>query len=165
MGGGLSVADVDPVSLTFGRTRAPPVRSPRPRVADVDHDGFADLVVRFESSGRALAAGDSTSCLEGRTRDGIPFHGCDAPPGRRSAAASGRSWWGCWCCSELPRASSRVVTGGIEGSGISEGLAGRRARLSGHSSTPGGSLTKLPWGLIMFSQEIINIIKLLLRST
>lgn len=63
---GLDVQSVDPASLDLSGVNASGLR-----VADVDHDGFADLVVETRSAGPGV-------CVSGRSREGIRFAGCAA---------------------------------------------------------------------------------------
>ncbi len=45
---------------------------------DVDHDGDADLVLRFQISETGLACGDTEATLTGETTDGQPIEGVDS---------------------------------------------------------------------------------------
>jgi hypothetical protein len=61
---GFDVQGVDPASLDLGG-----VSVNRLRVADVNHDGFADLVVETRSAGSGV-------CVSGRSFAGTRFGGC-----------------------------------------------------------------------------------------
>jgi hypothetical protein len=74
----LDVEEVDRDTLAFGPAGAPPVRWPRPRVRDVDRDGFDDLLLWFRIPETGVALGDPEACLEGALLDGTAFKGCDA---------------------------------------------------------------------------------------
>ena len=49
----------------------------RPSLADVNLDGFGDLLVRFRTPEARIAVGDMDACVTGRARSGIPFEGWD----------------------------------------------------------------------------------------
>jgi len=72
---GFDVAQVDPASLAFGPAGAPAERS---RVADVNGDGWADLVSHHRIPLAGIALGDAEACLVGATHDGVALRGCDA---------------------------------------------------------------------------------------
>jgi hypothetical protein len=88
------VEDVDPDTLAFGPAGAAPAPWPRPRVRDVNRDGFADLLLWFRIPETGLALGDEQACLEGALVDGTAFAGCDAirtvPPRWRHRHRGGR---------------------------------------------------------------------------
>jgi hypothetical protein len=69
------VSQVDPASLGFGPAGAPAERS---RVADVNRDGWPDLVSHHRIPLAGIALGDAEACLVGTTHDGVSLRGCDA---------------------------------------------------------------------------------------
>jgi hypothetical protein len=71
------VQGVDVASLGFGPKGAPPVHKPGGHLADVDADGFLDLISHFRTQETGIAFGDDSACLVGETLDGIPIRGCD----------------------------------------------------------------------------------------
>ena len=93
----LDVRDLDPTSLRLGRQGAPVSRGHRlrkaPRRRDVDRDGHLDLLLHFRLEHTGIMAGDTSTCLTGRTRDGRPILGCgsiDTGPTRAHRTRSGR---------------------------------------------------------------------------
>ncbi len=75
------VEEMDPASVRIGPAAAP--TRGRPKLRDVNHDGWTDLVLRFRPRETGLARGDSELCLSGETLDGIAFEGCDTVAIRR----------------------------------------------------------------------------------
>ena len=77
----VDVRDIDETSLVFGPDRAPAL----PRVAqglgrgphpfDANHDGFPDLLIRFEGHATGLRASDGDACLVDKI-DGQIFWAC-----------------------------------------------------------------------------------------
>ena len=47
-------------------------------LADVNGDGFADLVSHYSALQSGILSGDTTACLGGSTLEGTPIEGCDA---------------------------------------------------------------------------------------
>jgi hypothetical protein len=72
------VANLDLATLRFGPGAAAPSQRSRTRLADVNRDGFTDLVSHFWMRETGIASGDTRSCLSGKTREGAAFRGCDA---------------------------------------------------------------------------------------
>ncbi len=98
----LDVRDVDPRSLRLGFGEAPaPVRRGLLRLVrlDVNRDGRADLLTRFDAREAGIAYGDSWLCLAAETRSGEPLEGCDAietlPP-RETLRSRLAAWLGRW---------------------------------------------------------------------
>lgn len=69
-------AQVDISSVVFGPAAASPVHDGH--VADVNADGFMDMVLHFNSDDTGIACGDTTAALNGRTYDDRSFTGTDA---------------------------------------------------------------------------------------
>jgi hypothetical protein len=69
------VASVDPESLALGVNAAPAVDT---EYADVDGDGWMDLVGHYHTPETGTAYGDTSICLTGATHDGVEVTGCDA---------------------------------------------------------------------------------------
>jgi hypothetical protein len=69
------VASVDPNDLTFGPGGARPVAEPI--AADVNSDGFGDLVAFVAPREMGIEPWHSEACLAGRLADGAPFESCD----------------------------------------------------------------------------------------
>ena len=98
----LDVRAVDPRSLRLGFGEAPaPVRRGLLRLVrlDVNRDGRADLLTRFDAREAGIAYGDSWLCLAAETRSGEPLEGCDAietlPP-RETLRSRLAAWLGRW---------------------------------------------------------------------
>jgi hypothetical protein len=68
------VSTVDVATLSFGPGEAP---SHSVHVADVDGDGFDDLVTYHRGIEAALATDEPEACLQAMTIDGTPILGCD----------------------------------------------------------------------------------------
>jgi uncharacterized repeat protein (TIGR01451 family) len=73
---GFDAGGIDIASLRFGPGSAP-ARLQGARVQDVNRDGQADLVVNVQVEGSGLSGGDTQACVEGLTRNGRAFRGCD----------------------------------------------------------------------------------------
>jgi Right handed beta helix region len=72
------VADVDVATLAFGPNGAPVAHRNDPHLADVNRDGFMDLVAHFATQETGIAAGDTQACLTGKKLDGTALRGCDS---------------------------------------------------------------------------------------
>ena len=71
--------DVDPMSLTFGRTGdEPSLEACHPSAEDVNGDGLVDLVCDFQSAHTAFQCDDTEGFLQGRLFDGRAIQGADA---------------------------------------------------------------------------------------
>jgi hypothetical protein len=70
------VRDVDERSLRLVPGEAEP--RGRPHRRDVNHDGYRDLVARFDVRETGIAFGDSELCLVAETKEGVLLEGCDA---------------------------------------------------------------------------------------
>lgn len=69
-------AQVDPANLTFGHTGSEhSLVSCRPRPRDVDGNGLADLVCRFDLKQTGFVVGDTQAILHGQTVSGTPIVG------------------------------------------------------------------------------------------
>jgi hypothetical protein len=75
---GFDVNEVDVTTLAFGPSGAPLYHSDGPHFADLNGDGFLDLVSHFRTDETGIAFGDMEACLSGERLDGTPFGGCDA---------------------------------------------------------------------------------------
>jgi Tol biopolymer transport system component len=71
----VDVTSLDLGTLGFGPDGAAPER--KAKVADVDHDGFADLVTHYRRNETGIERGDTEACLSG-SYDGFEFLSCDA---------------------------------------------------------------------------------------
>jgi hypothetical protein len=93
--GGFDAAAVDVASLAFGPDGAPSVHT---SLADVNGDGYVDLVTLHRIPETGIALGDAEACLTGTTLEGTHFGGCDAlssvpvdhAPGLVDSAARGK---------------------------------------------------------------------------
>lgn len=73
-----AVTEVDPHSLTFGRTGDEPSLAFCNRFgADVNNDGLADLVCHFNSRPAGFLPGDTTAVLKGKTLKGTQIQGSE----------------------------------------------------------------------------------------
>ena len=72
------VADVDVATLAFGPNGAPVAHRNDAHLADVNRDGFMDLVAHFATQETGIAAGDTQACLTGKKLDGTALRGCDS---------------------------------------------------------------------------------------
>jgi hypothetical protein len=72
------VGDVDVTTLAFGPNGAAPAHRRGSHVADVNGDGFDDLLTHYNTAEAGLVFGDTEACVTGETLDGRPFAGCDA---------------------------------------------------------------------------------------
>ena len=71
------VGDVDTLLLVFGLAGATPTH-PNGHFADVNDDGFTDLVTHYRVQETDIVPGDTEACLIGELRDGTTFVGCDS---------------------------------------------------------------------------------------
>lgn len=72
------VADVDVTTLAFGPDGATPVHDVGGHLADLNGDGYRDLLSHYPMRETGLAPGDETACVTGTLFDGIPIEGCDS---------------------------------------------------------------------------------------
>jgi uncharacterized repeat protein (TIGR01451 family) len=74
---GFDAAEIGMATLRWGPGGAP-ARLQGSHLQDVNRDGHADLVTHFTVQGSGLTAGDTQACVQGMTRSGRGFRGCDA---------------------------------------------------------------------------------------
>jgi len=75
------VLDVDVEALAFGPTGtvgAAPAHNSGGQLADLNGDGFTDLLSHYRTQETGITAGDTEACVMGRKLDGMLFEGCDA---------------------------------------------------------------------------------------
>lgn len=76
-----NVQNIDPATVALNGLAVKAVGKSNKLLAhyeDVNADGFQDLVVQIEDSGRVFAAGDTAATLTGNLYDGRAFEGTDA---------------------------------------------------------------------------------------
>ncbi len=76
--GSFDVADVDVTTLAFGPDGASPAHNAGGHLADLNGDGYRDLLSHYPMRETGLAPGDETACVTGTLFDGIPIEGCDS---------------------------------------------------------------------------------------
>ena len=75
------VLTIDVSTLRFGPDQALPAHdltNLKEHLADVDGDGYLDLVSHYRAGDIGLGVGDTEACLIGETVDGVPIEGCDS---------------------------------------------------------------------------------------
>lgn len=72
------VSDVDGSTLSFGPDGASLAHSHGPHFADVNSDGYTDLLAHFRTQETGIAVGDTEACLSGELLNGARIEGCDA---------------------------------------------------------------------------------------
>jgi hypothetical protein len=73
----LDIGEVDLATLAFGPDGARPVHNEGGHLADVNEDGFADLLSHYSTRYTGIAMGDTDACVTGELLSGVPFEGCD----------------------------------------------------------------------------------------
>jgi hypothetical protein len=73
----LDVTGIDTESLLFGPYRARMARSSVAHVADVNGDGWSDLVSQYRTLQTGLTFQSDEACIEGEVRGGASFQTCD----------------------------------------------------------------------------------------
>jgi hypothetical protein len=86
------VTQVNRSSLRFGPGSAQPAHKAGGHLADVNGDGYADLVSHYWVADSGLTETSEQACVTGRTSTGAPFKGCGTlaailPRGRAGASA------------------------------------------------------------------------------
>jgi hypothetical protein len=71
----VDATEIDLATLAFGPEGAEPER--KGKIADVDDDGFDDLVTRYRRNESGIERGDTEACLSG-SYHGFEFLSCDA---------------------------------------------------------------------------------------
>jgi hypothetical protein len=72
----LDVRHVDLSTVAFGNGRLPVPPDARVRYEDANHDRIEDLSIRLRADDSGLTSTAQEACLEGWTRQGLPFRGC-----------------------------------------------------------------------------------------
>jgi hypothetical protein len=73
-----AVSQVDPNSLTFGRTGDEKSLDFCSGAEDVNRDRLQDLVCHFYTQDAGFQCGDTKGILKGKTKDGTPIEGSDS---------------------------------------------------------------------------------------
>ncbi len=71
-------SQVDPTSLTFGRTGYEQSRAFCPSSVDVNRDGLQDLICQFNTQDTGFRCGDAKGILRGKTTAGAAIAGSDS---------------------------------------------------------------------------------------
>jgi hypothetical protein len=74
--GEFDATQVDSSTVHFGRRNASVVRDSR--VADVNHDGYRDMLLYFDKKATGIRCGDESASLRGKTFNGQSFTGSDS---------------------------------------------------------------------------------------
>jgi hypothetical protein len=74
---GLDVNEIDVTTLAFGPGKAAPTHMQGDHPADVNADGFVDLVSHYRTEETGIAIGDTDACVTGNLLDGTPFGSSD----------------------------------------------------------------------------------------